>query len=1641
MFSRRKETPGERMYFTPHSAEEVEALRNRFRGAEEVSEKLERRLAARGAAWDDSVNISLAQLNDGMAVEEPSAGTSQPKIKPTVMKFRCVRRAAVTAQLEITKGLRELAIGWIEVGDVVQAQAIGTTMRTGRQRILDSREWEQGPPPGLPGPGWISIMSVDRQQLLEPLGVQEMAKPLGFQPLRASIRTDQSGWEGSAHRLGVGFEYDPTFLPPDADKLGRDGLKRRSAQAETRMRATPAVATESQKLKLQDEASQRTYSGMVRALFTAGSSVNRDVHKRSQEEAAHLSKYPWPPKEDPPPPLAFGHQPEKNVGHYYAKRELDKSNPIRANPIDPDWERRPLVATGPSSFIDSDYLSHLAKRYGDEEPLLANLAAERTAELNKSYSGISTGPSERRTSNAIDLDALDPGKYNRRRPRTSDGALRLSWAQRCLSHDDAPYRGQMIDYVSTDFDGAEWLTLGDRPRTADGQEGKQLQKAPERVSFADAGSVPPPTAMRATDAKRYSAHYAKKIADHGRKKKNTGMLAFEAKAEETKRLSTNGGKLLQDTGVLAKQANSMHNGGVYRRGTDSVARRLIEEEVQKIEEERVQAARKVREEAEAARVAAEAEEARLAAEAKAAEEAKEAAKVLRGQLELVAEIGGIDKVRSQTLHSEDAEIREIGQELLDALPDNVEELLYKLVKEKAIIRMADLEGEDAVPMAEWSEEDALDWATGVGLLLHAAVENTDWTIMPTGQCTMSEVLHSVFKGNRLDGRDAEKMSVALMGANLRKAGLVDCPGCSVVEAAQLVIQHRDQVLTPPESEEQLEARQHAAATKIQARQRGRSGRRRVVAMLEPEPEPEPEPVRYIKPSTIQRLVGFGNAEALARANGVENLGQRIYENDMAQAANAKAIETTRQNDKRNNALTQAQKKEIFRSMGAFEEYAASTVKQLKDLLVEEHRLERLSEELHSLTADMYTTLKMVAVRKNFDMQGTAIHTLRAGDQVRGLKMRVDPVLRQPRLLVEVRHCIKGWVNLMTEGHMTVLVERTSAVAAAARAEKARARALAVADGGKSAVVKADPVLEAYKTKLRGVTYDSGTRTDGSSIKLPWSERFDKYDTDRSGLLNPTEFYRCIRRYCNDELLSDHDIEQLLAVIDADGSGEISIEEFELFLHDSPGYREEVKAATSIQARFRGRRVRQNDGYKASVKHLEHRADAQAEQLKRRMRGMAYSRGGIDWHTVFCRYDTDESGQLDWNEFRIACRGDGNFSVAMISDRELLILFKRLDSDGSGEISYAEFESFLHDGPTATAEVDAVIHIQARQRGKMARRHMALQGIKMFKCDVERDNWKLEVLTNDTLFDKDGVACGMWGVLSAALSKHGRGAVIFLNSIDRAEWLAMRLVDKKDMAVTVITGNQDPDQRKRIIDEWSEGRGEHGAPDRDRYGRRRLIIIAEMPSPQSLMELRLSDLRLQLAVHFDAPKSWMLYMPRHIAPFPRYKTLLDERGVSVVFYSGGKPDSERLGRFETQSGYPLAELPDDAARQMFALVDKMRIEAAKKRKALGLAAAARSKEAGDSWLPDVLETYEGLLEKGAAAMRAAKYDLACEIYVEAAASLNWKEEEEDGGSAGEAAVADPDELARTRSDITVAAVVSPAAMAARLGAKRNAENAA
>eukprot|EP01050_Picozoa_sp_SAG11_P007182 SAG11_NODE_588_length_8329_cov_18.642857_12_plen_181_part_00 len=127
-------------YYTPHSEYDLQVKKARTRDAMELANGLAERMQRRGVAFGTSVNVHLRKLAEDAPPPPEALGSPPPKIKPTVLKFRVLSRAAVTAELEISLGLYERAVGFLDKGDTVQAKLIAETT-TGRQRILDTRSW------------------------------------------------------------------------------------------------------------------------------------------------------------------------------------------------------------------------------------------------------------------------------------------------------------------------------------------------------------------------------------------------------------------------------------------------------------------------------------------------------------------------------------------------------------------------------------------------------------------------------------------------------------------------------------------------------------------------------------------------------------------------------------------------------------------------------------------------------------------------------------------------------------------------------------------------------------------------------------------------------------------------------------------------------------------------------------------------------------------------------------------------------------------------------------------------------------------------------------------------------------------------------------------------------------------------------------------------------------------------------------------------------------------------------------------------------------------------------------------------------------------------------------------------------------
>ena len=80
--------------------------------------------------------------------------------------------------------------------------------------------------------------------------------------------------------------------------------------------------------------------------------------------------------------------------------------------------------------------------------------------------------------------------------------------------------------------------------------------------------------------------------------------------------------------------------------------------------------------------------------------------------------------------------------------------------------------------------------------------------------------------------------------------------------------------------------------------------------------------------------------------------------------------------------------------------------------------------------------------------------------------------------------------------------------------------------------------------------------------------------------------------------------------------------------------------------------------------------------KRKLRSLSYGPKGQDPTKLFNHYDRDNSGELNFQEFKAAVRKGGHLSAAMLSDRDLKQLFEAVDSDGSDDVSIDELTAFV-----------------------------------------------------------------------------------------------------------------------------------------------------------------------------------------------------------------------------------------------------------------------------------------------------------------------------------------------------------------------------
>jgi Ca2+-binding EF-hand superfamily protein len=202
------------------------------------------------------------------------------------------------------------------------------------------------------------------------------------------------------------------------------------------------------------------------------------------------------------------------------------------------------------------------------------------------------------------------------------------------------------------------------------------------------------------------------------------------------------------------------------------------------------------------------------------------------------------------------------------------------------------------------------------------------------------------------------------------------------------------------------------------------------------------------------------------------------------------------------------------------------------------------------------------------------------------------------------------------------------------------------------------------------------------------EVFDIVDADHGGSLDRDEV-ATLADFFGDTSMTEAQIDEAMAEMDDDGSGEVDFEEFRLWYHGRDA-----------------RRLAKQEAEKKEKAQAEEKIKPMARAVKPQERT-----GDVDvddpafeekLHQIFDRYDDDGSGEIDAEELGQIFAGLGQ----EMEEAELMKLVAEIDVDGSGLI---DFDEFLQMVKSTGGGAAAVLRDQAFGEMDAEERHMWARG--------------------------------------------------------------------------------------------------------------------------------------------------------------------------------------------------------------------------------------------------------------------------------------------------------------------------------------------
>jgi Ca2+-binding EF-hand superfamily protein len=199
-----------------------------------------------------------------------------------------------------------------------------------------------------------------------------------------------------------------------------------------------------------------------------------------------------------------------------------------------------------------------------------------------------------------------------------------------------------------------------------------------------------------------------------------------------------------------------------------------------------------------------------------------------------------------------------------------------------------------------------------------------------------------------------------------------------------------------------------------------------------------------------------------------------------------------------------------------------------------------------------------------------------------------------------------------------------------------------------------------------------------------SRLFELLDKDGSGSLEFAEFRIAVRKQGKISVqdMSDAALRKLFRAMDLDAGGSIGVEELVQFLGTDEAPEFDTSATLGKESKDTSVSVLQKKK-KTPYELKRDKVAADLQVLRKKLQAAAYGKGaskgggnGVSYSGLFEHFDRDNSGELDFDEFRRAIRKEGKLKQNEWPDSQLRQLFRIVDADASGTITADEFVQWM-----------------------------------------------------------------------------------------------------------------------------------------------------------------------------------------------------------------------------------------------------------------------------------------------------------------------------------------------------------------------------